>query len=168
MGLSAVIAYASLSPSIFYQIRLGADSPLRNTLKIQNPLGEDTSGMLTTALPSMLDILARNSANHNKAPTLSELAKVYLPVEGQVLPQEPKYLMLGTYGTGEAFFSLLGELAGVLGALRLPAAQYTADTTNLSYHPGRCARITIGGEDVGCLGQIHPLVAANYGLDCEV
>src|SRR5699024_5260835 len=150
------------------QIRLGADSPLRNTLKIQNPLGEDTSVMRTTALPSMLDILARNSANHNKAAKLYELAKVYLPVEGQVLPQEPKYLMLGTYGAGEDFFSLKGELDAVLEALRLPAAQYTADTANPSYHPGRCARISIGGEDVGCLGQIHPLVTANYGMDCEV
>ncbi len=168
VGFSEIITYSFVSPSIFDQIRLGADSPLRNTLKIQNPLGEDTSVMRTTALPSMLDILARNSANHNKAAKLYELAKVYLPVEGQVLPQEPKYLMLGTYGAGEDFFSLKGELDAVLGALRLPAAQYTADTTNPSYHPGRCARITIGGEDVGCLGQIHPLVAANYGMDCEV
>ena len=168
VGFSEIITYSFVSPSIFDQIRLGANSPLRNTLKIQNPLGEDTSVMRTTALPSMLDILARNSANHNKAAKLYELAKVYLPVEGQVLPQEPKYLMLGTYGAGEDFFSLKGELDAVLGALRLPAAQYTADTTNPSYHPGRCARITIGGEDVGCLGQIHPLVAANYGMDCEV
>ncbi len=168
VGFSEIITYSFVSPSIFDQIRLGADSPLRNTLKIQNPLGEDTSVMRTTALPSMLDILARNSANHNKAAKLYELAKVYLPVEGQVLPQEPKYLMLGTYGAGEDFFSLKGELDAVLEALRLPAAQYTADTTNPSYHPGRCARITIGGEDVGCLGQIHPLVAANYGMDCEV
>ncbi len=168
VGFSEIITYSFVSPSIFDQIRLGADSPLRNTLKIQNPLGEDTSVMRTTALPSMLDILARNSANHNKAAKLYELAKVYLPVEGQVLPQEPKYLMLGTYGAGEDFFSLKGELDAVLGALRLPAAQYTADTTNPSYHPGRCARITIGGEDVGCLGQIHPLAAANYGMDCEV
>ena len=168
VGFSEIITYSFVSPSIFDQIRLGADSPLRNTLKIQNPLGEDTSVMRTTALPSMLDILARNSANHNKAAKLYELAKVYLPVEGQVLPQEPKYLMLGTYGAGEDFFSLKGELDAVLGALRLPAAQYTADTANPSYHPGRCARITIGGEDVGCLGQIHPLVAANYGMDCEV
>ncbi len=168
VGFSEIITYSFVSPSIFDQIRLGADSPLRNTLKIQNPLGEDTSVMRTTALPSMLDILARNSANHNKAAKLYELAKVYLPVEGQVLPQEPKYLMLGTYGAGEDFFSLKGELDAVLGALRLPAAQYTADTTNPSYHPGRCARITIGGEDVGCLGQIHPLVTANYGMDCEV
>ena len=168
VGFSEIITYSFVSPSIFDQIRLGADSPLRNTLKIQNPLGEDTSVMRTTALPSVLDILARNSANHNKAAKLYELAKVYLPVEGQVLPQEPKYLMLGTYGAGEDFFSLKGELDAVLGALRLPAAQYTADTTNPSYHPGRCARITIGGEDVGCMGQIHPLVAGNYGMDCEI
>ena len=168
VGFSEIITYSFVSPSIFDQIRLGADSPLRNTLKIQNPLGEDTSVMRTTALPSMLDILARNSANHNKAAKLYELAKVYLPVEGQVLPQEPKYLMLGTYGAGEDFFSLKGELDAVLEALRLPAAQYTADTANPSYHPGRCARITISGEDVGCMGQIHPLVAGNYGMDCEV
>ena len=168
VGFSEIITYSFVSPSIFDQIRLGADSPLRNTLKIQNPLGEDTSVMRTTALPSMLDILARNSANHNKAAKLYELAKVYLPVEGQVLPQEPKYLMLGTYGAGEDFFSLKGELDAVLEALTLPAAQYTADTTNPSYHPGRCARISIGGEDVGCMGQIHPLVAGNYGMDCEV
>ena len=168
VGFSEIITYSFVSPSIFDQIRLGADSPLRNTLKIQNPLGEDTSVMRTTTLPSMLDILSRNSANHNKAAKLYELAKVYLPVEGQVLPQEPKYLMLGTYGAGEDFFSLKGELDAVLGALRLPAAQYTADTTNPSYHPGRCARITIGGEDVGCMGQIHPLVAGNYGMDCEI
>ena len=168
VGFSEIITYSFVSPSIFDQIRLGADSPLRNTLKIQNPLGEGTSVMRTTALPSMLDILARNSANHNKAAKLYELAKVYLPVEGQVLPQEPKYLMLGTYGAGEDFFSLKGELDAVLEALRLPAAQYTADTANPSYHPGRCARITIGGEDVGCMGQIHPLVAGNYGMDCEV
>lgn len=168
VGFSEIITYSFVSPSIFDQIRLGADSPLRNTLKIQNPLGEDTSVMRTTALPSMLDILARNSANHNKAAKLYELAKVYLPVEGQVLPQEPKYLMLGTYGAGEDFFSLKGELDAVLEALRLPAAQYTADTANPSYHPGRCARISIGGEDVGCMGQIHPLVAGNYGMDYEV
>ena len=120
VGFSEIITYSFVSPSIFDQIRLGADSPLRNTLKIQNPLGEDTSVMRTTALPSMLDILARNSANHNKAAKLYELAKVYLPVEGQVLPQEPKYLMLGTYGAGEDFFSLKGELDAVLEALRLP------------------------------------------------
>ena len=164
VGFSEIITYSFVSPSIFDQIRLGADSPLRNTLKIQNPLGEDTSVMRTTALPSMLDILARNSANHNKAAKLYELAKVYLPVEGQVLPQEPKYLMLGTYGAGEDFFSLKGEVEAILNGLRIPKATYTAVKDNPSYHPGRCAKLTVEGADVGYLGQIHPLVAQNYGL----
>ena len=94
MGYSEIITYSFVSPAIFDQIRLPGDSPLRNALRIQNPLGEDTSIMRTIALPSMMEILSRNNAYHNKAVKLYELAKIYLPVEGQVLPEEPKMLML--------------------------------------------------------------------------
>ena len=168
LGYSEIITYSFVSPTIFDQIRLPADSSLRNTLKIQNPLGEDTSVMRTIVLPSMLDILARNSAYHNKRAKLYELAKVYLPADGQQLPAEPKMLMLGTYGAGESFFSLKGELDAILGGLRLPKATYTAETGNPSYHPGRCAKVCIGGVTLGYMGQVHPLVAKNYGIDSEV
>ena len=168
LGYSEIITYSFVSPTIFDQIRLSADSHLRNALKIQNPLGEDTSIMRTIALPSMLDILGRNCAYHNKAAKLYELAKIYLPTEGQDLPQEPKMLTLGTYGAGQTFFTLKGELEGVLKGLRMPKATYTADSTNPSYHPGRCAKVSVNGVDVGYMGQVHPLVAANYGLDVEV
>ena len=168
LGYSEIITYSFVSPAIFDQIRIPADSPLRNTLKIQNPLGEDTSIMRTIALPSMLDILARNSAYHNKAAKLYELAKIYLPVEGQVLPEEPKMLLLGTYGPKETFFTLKGELDAVLCGLRLPKASYAAVSTNPSYHPGRCAEVSINGVSLGCMGQVHPLVAKNYGIDAEV
>jgi phenylalanyl-tRNA synthetase beta chain len=168
LGYSEIITYSFVSPTIFDQIRIPADSPLRNTLKIQNPLGEDTSVMRTVALPSMLDILARNYNYHNKSVKLYELAKIYLPVEGQVLPQEPKMLVLGTYGAGETFFSLKGELEAVLSSLRMPKAAFTAVTTNPTFHPGRCAMVSINGVDLGCMGQIHPLVAKNYGIDAEV
>ena len=168
LGYSEIITYSFVSPTIFDQIRIPADSPLRNTLKIQNPLGEDTSIMRTIALPSMLDILARNNAYHNKAAKLYELAKIYLPVEGQVLPNEPKMLMLGTYGAGESFFTLKGELEAVLQAMRISKTSYCADTTNPSYHPGRCAKVSVDGVDVGYIGQVHPLVAKNYGIDTEV
>ena len=67
MGYSEIITYSFVSPTIFDQIRLPEDSPLRNALRIQNPLGEDTSIMRTIALPSMMDILSRNNAYHNKA-----------------------------------------------------------------------------------------------------
>ena len=168
IGYSEIITYSFVSPAIFDQIRLPKDSPLRNTMKIQNPLGEDTSIMRTIALPSMLEILSRNSNYHNKAAKLYELAKIYLPVEGQVLPQEPKMLVLGTYGPNESFFTLKGELEAVLSGLRIKKASYTAVKDNPSYHPGRCAKVTIDGVDVGYIGQVHPLVAKNYGIDAEV
>ncbi len=168
LGYSEIITYSFVSPTIFDQIRLPAGSPLRNALKIQNPLGEDTSIMRTTVLPSMLDILSRNNAYHNKCVKLYEIGKVYLPEEGQPLPQEPKMLVLGTYGDNATFFSLKGQLEAVFAGLRVKKARYTAVHDDPSYHPGRCAKVTIDGVDVGVIGQIHPLVAESYGLDMDV
>ena len=168
LGYNEIITYSFVSPAVFDLIRLPADSPLRRCMRIQNPLGEDTSVMRTIALPSMLEILARNNAYHNKAVKLYEIAKVYLPTEGQMLPQEPKKLVLGTYGSGETFFTLKGELEAIFAGLRIRKAEYAAEKQNPSYHPGRCASITVDGVCVGVMGQVHPLVVKNYGMDCEV
>ncbi len=168
LGYSEIITYSFVSPAVFDQIRLPTDSPLRKALRIQNPLGEDTSIMRTIALPSMLEILSRNNAYHNKAAKLYELAKIYRPTEGKVLPEEPKMLVLGTYGAGEAFFTLKGELEAILTGLRVPHAEYTAVRDNPSYHPGRCAKVTVDGVEVGYMGQVHPLVCRNYDIDGEV
>ena len=168
LGYSEIITYSFTSPTVFDQIRIPADSPLRNALRIQNPLGEDTSIMRTIALPSMLEILARNNAYHNKAAKLYEIAKVYLPVEGQPLPQEPKMLVFGSYGEKETFFRLKGEIEALFAGLRVKKASYTAEKNNPSYHPGRCASISVDGQVVGVMGQVHPLVTKNYGIDSEV
>ena len=168
LGYNEIITYSFVSPAIFDQIRIPADSSLRNAMRIQNPLGEDTSIMRTIALPSMLEILGRNNNYHNKSVKLYEMAKIYLPVEGEKLPQEPKILVLGTYGAGETFFTLKGELEAVFAGLRLKKASYTAVKDNPSYHPGRCASVSIEGEEVGVIGQVHPAVAKNYGMDVEV
>ena len=168
LGYSEIITYSFVSPAIFDQIRLPKDSALRNAMRIQNPLGEDTSIMRTIALPSMLDILSRNYNYHNKNVKLYELAKIYLPGEGNDLPAEPKMLTLGTYGEGTSFFTLKGQLEAILTGLRLPKAEYTAVKDNPSYHPGRCASVSINGEVLGYMGQVHPLVCKNYGLDTEV
>ena len=168
LGYSEIITYSFVSPAIFDQIRLPKDSALRNAMRIQNPLGEDTSIMRTIALPSMLDILSRNYNYHNKNVKLYELAKIYLPGEGKELPAEPKMLVLGTYGEGTSFFTMKGQLEAILTGLRLPRAEYTAVKDNPSYHPGRCASVSINGEPLGYMGQVHPLVCKNYGLDTEV
>ena len=168
LGYSEILTYSFVSPSIFDMIRLPADSPLRNTIRIQNPLGEDASIMRTIALPSMLAILAKNYAYHNADVKLYELAKVYLPKEGQLLPEEPKRLLLGCYGAKVDFFRMKGEIEAVFKGMNVRKAAYTAVKDNPSYHPGRCAKITMDGVDVGVFGQVHPLVAKNYGMDCDV
>ena len=86
LGYSEIITYSFVSPSSFDAIRIPADSPLRKTVKLVNPLGEDTSIMRTVILPSMLDILSRNFAFKNKGVKLYEIGKIYLPVEGEKLP----------------------------------------------------------------------------------
>ena len=168
LGYNEIITYSFVSPTVFDQIRLPQDSDLRNAMRIQNPLGEDTSIMRTIALPSMLEILGRNNAYHNKSVKLYEIAKIYLPKAGQELPQEPKMLMFGTYGANETFFTLKGEIEAVFAGLRLEKASYEADKHNPSYHPGRCAKIFMGGEEVGVMGQVHPLVTKNYGIEADV
>ena len=76
-------------------------------------------------------------------------------------------LLLGTYGAGETFFSLKGELEAIMTSLRLPKATYAAVKDNPSYHPGRCASVSINGQLLGYMGQVHPLVAKNYGMEVE-
>lgn len=168
LGYSEILTYSFVSPSVFDLIRLPADSPLRDTLKIQNPLGEDASIMRTVALPSMLAILSRNNAYHNSACKLYEMAKVYLPKEGQLLPDEPRHLLLGTYGEDEDFFRMKGEIEAIFKGMNVKGAAYTAVKDNPSYHPGRCAEITVNGVCVGVFGQVHPLVAKNYDINAEI
>ena len=163
LGYDEIITYSFISPTYYDKIRMPKDSSLRNSLKILNPLGEDTSIMRTTILPSMLEIIARNHSYRNKSARLYELGKIYLPREDG-LADEPKYLSLGAYGDGVDFFSFKGSIETLLHELRITDVKYDND----SYHPGRCAKVYAGETYLGVFGQIHPLVAANYGMDTEV
>ena len=167
LGYDEIITYSFISPTYYDKIRMPKDSSLRNSLKILNPLGEDTSIMRTTILPSMLEIIARNHSYRNKSARLYELGKIYLPREDG-LADEPKYLSLGAYGDGVDFFSFKGSIETLLHELRITDVKYIACTDNDSYHPGRCAKVYAGETYLGVFGQIHPLVAANYGMDTEV
>ena len=168
IGYSEIITYSFVSPTVFDLIRLPQDSPLRETIRLINPLGEDTSIMRTVILPSMMDILARNYSYKNQSVKLYELGKIYLPRKGQTLPDEPKRLILGTYGEHETFFTMKGEVDTILSQLNVHPAVYRAASGNPSYHPGRCAEIVIDGKVLGVIGQIHPLVCENYGIHDEV
>ena len=167
LGYSEIITYSFISPSYYDKIRLPADSPLRDSMKILNPLGEDTSIMRTTILPSMLEILTRNYNYRNKAVRLYEIGKVYF-ARPDGMADEPKLLCLGGYGGGMDFFQLKGAVERILAGQRITDVTFEAEHDNPSYHPGRCAKVYAGGKLLGVLGQIHPLVAANYGVDAEL
>ena len=166
-GYDEIITYSFISPTYYDKIDLPKDSPLRDSLKILNPLGEDTSIMRTTTLPSMLEILTRNYNFRNKSAKLYELGRVYFK-RADGLADEPKVLMLGAYGDGMDFFALKGAVEAVLKQLRIENVRFLADSENPSYHPGRCAKVYCGDRLLGTLGQVHPHVAGNYGVDTEL
>ena len=166
-GYNEIITYSFISPTYYDKIHLPANSPLRNSLRILNPLGEDTSIMRTTTLPSMLEILTRSYNYRNKSAKLYELGRTYF-ARPDGLADEPKVLSLGAYGPDVDFFALKGAVEAVLDGLRIPGIRYTAERENPSYHPGRCAKVWCGNALLGVLGQIHPQVAVSYGVDCEL
>lgn len=171
LGYDEIITYSFISPTYYDKINLPADSPLRNSLKILNPLGEDTSIMRTTTLPSMLEILTRNYNFRNKSACLYELGRTYFAKNGSDasgVAEEPKVLSLGAYGPDVDFFSLKGAMETILEGLRIDGAVFEVVTGNPSYHPGRCAKVLLGEKELGVFGQIHPDVAVNYGVDCEL
>ena len=167
LGYDEIITYSFISPTYYDKIRWAPDDPRRASMRICNPLGEDTSIMRTTILPSMLEILTRNYNYRNKSARLYELGRVYFQREDG-MADEPKVLSLGAYGGGMDFYTLKGAVDSLLSSIRAEHVTYEAVSDNPSYHPGRCARVLVDGREVGVLGQIHPLTARNYGVDAEL
>ena len=120
--------------------------------------------MRTTAVPSMLEVLARNEHYHNPKAMLYELARIYGKREGTAMADERQDLILGAYGGGMDFFRLKGAVEAILKAFRVDGVSYTANAERPAFHPGRCADVTVNGQVIGTLGEIHPLVAKNYDV----
>ena len=153
-GMYEIMTYSFVSPKEYDRIRLPKDDPKRESVVILNPLGEDTSIMRTNAIPSMMLILAKNYNNRNGAVSLYEIGNEYIPVPGEQLPDEVPNLILGMYGEDRDFFTLKGVVENLF--------------DNPTFHPGRCAVISKDGEEIGIIGEIHPLVCANYGINTRV
>lgn len=167
-GMYEIMTYSFVSPKQYDKIRLPKDDPRRNSVVIRNPLGEDTSIMRTNAIPSMMDILAKNYNNRNASVSLYEIGNEYLPVEDDPLPDELPNLVLGMYGEGKDFFTLKGVVENLLETLSIEDYDVTACKDNPTFHPGRCAVLSKDGEEFGILGEIHPLVCNNYEIGTRV
>lgn len=167
-GMYEIMTYSFVSPKQYDKIRLPKDDPKRQSVVIRNPLGEDTSIMRTNAIPSMMDILSKNYNNRNGAVSLYEIGNEYIPVEGELLPDEVPNLVLGMYGDGKDFFTLKGVVENLLDTLAIREYDVDAKSDDPTFHPGRCAVLSKDGEEFGIIGEVHPLVCANYGINTRV
>ena len=164
-GYSEIITYSFISPTYYDKIRWDANDERRQSFRILNPLGEDTSIMRTTVLPSMLEILTHNYNYRNKNVKLYEVGRIYLPGCGNGLADERKILSMGAYGDDMDFFTMKGHIEALLKNIRAKDVTFEPCTDDPSYHPGRCATVWVGESCIGVFGQIHPLVAGNYDVD---
>ena len=163
-GFSQAMTYSFESPKVFDKLKLAADAEERKTVVISNPLGEDFSIMRTLPLNGMLNSLAINYNRRNKDVKLYELAKVYVPVEGEDLPDERVQFTLGFYGDGD-FFTMKGVVEEFLEKIGMSARpEYDPEAGKTFLHPGRQAEILYKDTVIGYLGEVHPDVADTYGL----
>ena len=166
-GYSEIITYSFISPSAYDKILWDKNDSNRSSFKILNPLGEDTSIMRTTTMPSMLEVLGHNYNNRNRTVRLYELGRIYLPGGMDGLAMEAQILTLGAYG-GMDFFTLKGAIEAILKGIRAQNVHFEPCKEDPSYHPGRCAYVYSGDNIVGVFGQVHPLAAKNFGVDGEL
>lgn len=167
MGISEAKIFSFESPKVFDKLKIAADSPLRQTVTISNPLGEDFSVMRTQTLNGMLTSLATNYNRRNSDAALFELGKVYIPKALPLteLPEEKNVLTIGMYGSDVDFYSIKGVCEEVLAVLGVAEKTEWSPCSTIPYmHPGRLASVTVDGKELGYVGEIHPAVAESYGI----
>lgn len=164
LGLNEIMTYSFISPKYYDKIQMPENDVLRRSVVISNPLGEDTSVMRTTALPSMLEILTKNYNNRNPQAYLYEIAREYIPTSEDKLPVEKNKLVGGLYGDDVDFFVVKGIVEELFDRLNIKDWDIEAIDNASAYHPGRCAVVSLNGERLGLFGEIHPSVSENYGI----
>ncbi len=168
MGISEIQTFSFISPKYYDKIRLPENDNLRRSVVISNPLGEDTSVMRTVALPSMLEVIARNNNFNNENVWLYEAATVYIPTTEDKLPNEKRVITLGMYGETD-FYTLKGVCENILELASIEGAKFSSYTESTVFHPGRCAKIySSDSKELGTIGQLHPLTAKNYDISIPV
>ncbi|MDO4745985.1 MAG: phenylalanine--tRNA ligase subunit beta, partial [Bacillota bacterium] len=188
MGLNEIQTYSFVSPKGVDNVRIGEDSWERAFVKLINPLGEENSVMRTILTPNMMEVLARNYSRNIDTVKAFEIGNTFMdnPYSPENLPDEQYSLCIGMYGKEEDFYSLKGNIVELLKIMGIKDVQFVAESEYGVYHPGRCARIAVPSgrpvpegmepetDELGIMGEIHPDVAENYGMDgmrvycCEI
>ncbi len=165
MGYSEIQTYSFVSPRGVDNIRMAADSPVRDMVRLLNPLGEENSVMRTMLTPNMLEALSRNYSRNIAGVRAFELGNTFRKTsDSGELPEEQESLCIAVYGEGEDFFTLKGVVAELLTKMGIHQVEYAAEAGLGAYHPGRCATILSNGIELGVIGELHPDVLESYDI----
>lgn len=160
-GLTEVLTYSFVSPTSLEKI----GENLSNAVKLINPLGEETSVMRTSLVPAMLEILSRNLSRKVDFFSGFEVGNIFSNPDA---PVQKRAIVAGVYGKEEDFFTMKSRLEGVLDYIGIESRSYQPFSENELYHPMRCARITSGDEQIGFIGEVHPLIAEKFDIKKRV
>lgn len=169
LGFNEIMTYSFISPKAYDKINLNSENPLRNYIKLLNPLGEDYSIMRTTLIPTMMELLSRNYNRGVESSYAFEIGNIFIAKSLPVieLPKEKKVLSIGFYGDDDFFF-LKEAVNIVLKRLGIKDVEYIREVNNESFHPGRTAKIISNGQELGIIGEIHVDVLSNYDIGKKV
>ncbi len=177
-GYHEIRTFSFISPRYYDKINLDENNKLRDGVKILNPLGEDTSVMRTTAIPSMLEVVSKNFNNQNVSGRFFEIAKEYLKNQYSANSSENREnkqacfendkLVMCAYGKHVTFYDLKRDIINLFDIISLKDYKFIIQSGNGIYHPGRCADIFVGDVNVGVIGEVHPLVINNYRIAANV
>lgn len=168
IGYNQILTYSYTSPKIYEKAALDAEKELARSVVIRNPLGEDSSIMRTTALPSMLEIISRNYNNRNATAKLFEIATEYIKTSDDTLPIEQQKIEIAEYSQTSDFYSIKKAVETLITEFSITDFDIVSIQDNPTYHPGRCAEYRIGDKILCRIGQIHPTVAENFDISTAV
>ncbi len=164
-GLYEVLTYSFVSPKSISKLGIPKGRPLQNTILLKNPLGEETSAMRTTLMPSMLEVLGRNYKKGNPTMKAFEIGRTFWENPSEEMPLEKSKLVIGSYGAQEDFYSIKGNIEEMLTGIKINTLDFVKEPYHSTFHPGRCANIYTKGKLLGTFGEVHPKIAGNYGIE---
>ncbi|RII31715.1 MAG: phenylalanine--tRNA ligase subunit beta [Geobacter sp.] len=179
-GMNEIINFSFTAPNAAGKLLLPEDDPRSASIRLANPLIEEQSVMRTTLFPGLLETVARNVSFRSLDLKLFEMRRVYLPpkVDGE-MPCEPIRVVGAITGSRERdgwcqtraaadFFDAKGQIENLLDLLNIGGVKWVADAPEPFYHPGKSCSILAGKERIGTVGEIHPTVQENFGLEKPV
>lgn len=175
-GFNEIINFSFSSLDSFDKILLDAHDIRRESIRLLNPLVEEQSVMRTILLPGLLETAAKNASFRILNLRIFEMRRVYLPKVNEELPDEPLHIagllsgMRNSEGWNQEktvadFYDIKGVVENLLEQLNVPVFSFIGTDVETFYHPGKACNIICDGEVIGSLGEIHPSVQENYGME---